>query len=43
MVRDFIGDTPAVFGLAGGYTWGHEMGEVVDWHRMTLIEWVTPR
>jgi acetoin utilization deacetylase AcuC-like enzyme len=43
MVRDFIGDTPAVFGLAGGYTWGHEMGEVVDWHRMTLTEWATPR
>lgn len=40
LVREFIGNTPAVFGLAGGYTWGHEMGEVVDWRRITINECV---
>ena len=40
MVREFIANTPAVFGLAGGYTWSHEMGEVIDWHRITINEWV---
>ncbi len=39
IVRDHVDGTPAVFGLAGGYTWGHDMSEVVDWHRLTLAEW----
>lgn len=39
IVRDSLDGTPAVFGLAGGYTWGHDMTEVVDWHRLTLSEW----
>lgn len=39
-VRDFIGDTPAIFALAGGYTWGNKtMDDVVDWHRITLETW----
>ena len=41
IVRDSIDGTPAVFGLAGGYTWGHDMTEVVDWHRLTLTEWAS--
>lgn len=41
IVRDSIDGTPAVFGLAGGYTWGHDMSEVVDWHRLTLGEWAS--
>lgn len=40
LVREFVGDTPAVFALAGGYTWGnHDMDELVSWHRMTIREW----
>ena len=39
-VRNFIGDTPAIFALAGGYTWGNKtMNDVVDWHRITLNTW----
>lgn len=39
-VRKFIGDTPAIFALAGGYTWGNKtMDDVVDWHRITLNTW----
>jgi acetoin utilization deacetylase AcuC-like enzyme len=39
-VRDFIGDTPAIFALAGGYTWGGETYEdITAWHRMTLNTW----
>ena len=39
-VREFIGDTPAIFALAGGYTWGNKtMDDVVDWHRITLNTW----
>lgn len=39
-VRDFIGDTPAIFALAGGYTWGNKtMDDVVDWHTITLNTW----
>ena len=39
-VRAFIGDTPAIFALAGGYTWGNKtMDDVVDWHRITLEKW----
>lgn len=39
-VRDFIGDTPAIYALAGGYTWGNKtMDDVVDWHRITLDTW----
>jgi acetoin utilization deacetylase AcuC-like enzyme len=39
-VRDFIGDTPAIFALAGGYTWGNKtMDDVVDWHSITLKTW----
>lgn len=41
IVRDSVDGTPAVFGLAGGYTWGHDMTEVVDWHRLTLSEWAS--
>ena len=40
MVREFIGDTPAVFGFAGGYTAGRGMEAVVAWHRLTLEAWV---
>jgi acetoin utilization deacetylase AcuC-like enzyme len=40
MVRFYIGDTPAVFALAGGYTWGeYTMDDVVDWHLLTLKTW----
>ena len=39
-VREFIGDTPAIFALAGGYTWGNKtMDDVVNWHRITLNTW----
>ncbi len=39
-VREFIGDTPAIFALAGGYTWGNKtMDDVVDWHSITLKTW----
>lgn len=39
-VREFIGDTPAIFALAGGYTWGNKtMDDVVDWHSITLNTW----
>jgi acetoin utilization deacetylase AcuC-like enzyme len=40
VVRDFIGDTPAIFALAGGYTWGGKSYEDISaWHRMTLSTW----
>ena len=40
VVRDFIGDTPAIFALAGGYTWGGKSYEDISaWHRMTLTTW----
>ena len=40
VVSSFIGETPAVFALAGGYTWGKTtMKELVDWHRITIFEW----
>lgn len=39
-VREFIGNTPAIFALAGGYTWGNKtMDDVVDWHSITLNTW----
>lgn len=39
-VRDFIGDTPAIYALAGGYTWGNKtMDDVVNWHRITMETW----
>ena len=39
-VREFIGDIPAIFALAGGYTWGGETYEdITAWHRMTLNTW----
>jgi len=39
-VREFIGETPTIFALAGGYTWGNKtMNDVVDWHRITLKTW----
>lgn len=42
MVRDFVGDTPAVFAFAGGYTWGgHTMDDIVSWHRLTVREWAS--
>ena len=41
-VREFIGETPAIFALAGGYTWGNKtMNDVVDWHRITLNTWAS--
>ena len=41
-VREFIGDTPAIFTLAGGYTWGGQTYEdITAWHRMTLNTWAT--
>lgn len=41
-VSDFIGDTPAVFALAGGYTWGNRtMEDVVEWHRITIETWAS--
>jgi hypothetical protein len=44
MVSEFIGATPAVFGLAGGYTWGrYNIDDVVGWHRLTINEWAKPR
>ena len=40
MVRFYIGDAPAVFALAGGYTWGeYTMDDLVDWHLLTLKTW----
>lgn len=40
LVRTFIGDTPAIFGLAGGYTWGrYTIDDVVAWHRLTIARW----
>ncbi len=40
MVRAFVGDTPAIFGLAGGYTWGrYTIDDVVGWHRLTISRW----
>lgn len=42
LVREFVGSTPAVFALAGGYTWGgYSMDDIVSWHRMTLEEWAS--
>jgi len=42
LVREFIGDTPAIFTLAGGYTWGGQTYEdITAWHRMTLNTWAT--
>jgi len=39
-VREFIDTTPAIFALAGGYTWGGETYEdITAWHRMTLNAW----
>lgn len=44
MVSNFIGTTPAIFGLAGGYTWGrYNIDDVVGWHRLTIQEWARPR
>ncbi len=40
MVRGFVGNTPAIFGLAGGYTWGrYTIDDVVAWHRLTISRW----
>jgi len=39
-VRELIGDTPAIFALAGGYTWGNKtIEDVVSWHRITIQTW----
>ena len=44
MVSEFIGTTPAIFGLAGGYTWGrYTIDDVVGWHRLTISEWAAAR
>ena len=40
MVHEFVGGTPAIFGLAGGYTWGrYTIDDVVAWHRLTVAQW----
>jgi acetoin utilization deacetylase AcuC-like enzyme len=40
MVANFVGSTPAIFGLAGGYTWGrYNIDDVVAWHRLTISAW----
>ena len=40
VVREYIGDTPAIFALAGGYTWGNRtLDDVSDWHRITINTW----
>lgn len=42
LVEKFIGSTPAIFGLAGGYTWGrHNIDDVVAWHRLTISQWAS--
>jgi len=43
MVSEFIANTPAVFTLAGGYTWCKEMSEIVDLHRHVIAEWAGHR
>ena len=37
MVRDFIGETPALFTLAGGYSWGATEDDVVEWQRSEQV------
>ncbi|MFZ4431663.1 MAG: hypothetical protein ACOYOQ_00550 [Microthrixaceae bacterium] len=39
LVSDLIGDTPAIFALAGGYTWNVTMGELAGLHEATVREW----
>lgn len=42
MVEEFVGTTPAIFGLAGGYTWGrYNIDDVVAWHRLTISQWAS--
>jgi acetoin utilization deacetylase AcuC-like enzyme len=42
LVRDFIGSTPAIFAIAGGYKWGgYSINDVAAWHRMTIAEWAS--
>ena len=42
LVRDFVGSTPAVFAIAGGYGWGgHSYDDIVSWHRLTISEWAS--
>ena len=42
LVRDFIGNTPAIFAIAGGYKWGgHSIDDVASWHRMTIEQWAS--
>ncbi|MEY3589144.1 MAG: Rhodococcus phage [Actinomycetota bacterium] len=42
LVRDFIGSTPAIFAIAGGYKWGgYSIDDVAAWHRMTIKEWAS--
>ena len=44
LVSEFIGTSSAIFGLAGGYTWGrYNIDDVVGWHRLTIAEWARPR
>lgn len=44
LVSEFIGKSPAIFGLAGGYTWGrYNIDDVVGWHRLTIAEWAQAR
>lgn len=40
VTSEMIGDTPAVFALAGGYTWGGvTMDELVELHCSTITAW----
>lgn len=39
MVSEFLGDTPGVFTLAGGYSHDRSIDEVVELHRHVIREW----
>ena len=42
LVREYVGNTPAIFAIAGGYKWGgYSIDDVASWHRMTIKEWAS--
>jgi acetoin utilization deacetylase AcuC-like enzyme len=43
MVSEWAGDRPAIFTLAGGYTQGLSMDEVVNFHLATITLWASAR
>jgi hypothetical protein len=43
MVSEWAGDRPAIFTLAGGYTQGLSMDEVVNFHLATITLWAGAR